>query len=350
MPEYADQMKDFYTQRLEQLMRQDDPMYKYNARSGEGDYRDLNMMNDIAGISSKMISDIGPKTKSYYDQGVRASDIDKFQSMPLKGMKSREDKARRRAEILKYLTGREDKQSELDWKRSEAEKDRQMKLDLAKQKAKQSTQKGGLTEYQKYRIQKDKETSDKKTEKEQKEKELESTFEYKLKNLNSESKKRFDNISMAMQAVLRMKKALDEGQNTFSLIGDNDFTIGKTKWEEAVGRMQSGGAINDEEAARFVRMVPTATDKKDIQIAKINEAMAEMFARAKTLGFTPQEMIDYRKGDIDAAKKMLNTGIRVIREPDTDQGQQALDWLLKNPDHPRAEAVADILREGGYIE
>lgn len=111
----------------------------------------------------------------------------------------------------------------------------------------------------------------------------------KMVKLGAEGKARLDNARASFSAIQNMAKALDEGQNTFSAIGDNDYTLNRTIFEEALGRMQSGGAITKEEEKRFSKMAPTLTDTKDIQKKKLQMLTEEMKSRMGTLGFTPEE-------------------------------------------------------------
>lgn len=120
------------------------------------------------------------------------------------------------------------------------------------------------------------------------------TYEDKVAGLKAEGKKRFDSAAMGIESVKDMQKALAKDVNTFEIIGENEFTLAAAKWEEALGRMQSGGAINAEEAERFRNMVPTWRDDKKTQQLKLKKAYAEMGARLKTLGFTPDEVLAER--------------------------------------------------------
>lgn len=116
------------------------------------------------------------------------------------------------------------------------------------------------------------------------------TTEGKLTHLNASDKARFDSAKMGYQAIDNMNQALAKGDNTFSLIGDNDFTQASTLFEEALGRMQSGGAINHDEAARFRKMRPTVSDSSEMQKKKLLTLQNEMGSRLKTLGFQPEEL------------------------------------------------------------
>ena len=77
------------------------------------------------------------------------------------------------------------------------------------------------------------------------------SLEQKMAKLSGENRKRFDNIRMGINAINDIQSALDSGTRKFSLKGDNKFTASRRLFTEAIGRMQSGGAINSEEAKSF---------------------------------------------------------------------------------------------------
>jgi len=112
----------------------------------------------------------------------------------------------------------------------------------------------------------------------------------KLEKLSATDKVRFDNVSLGLDGVKGMDEALKGGSNTFSLIGDNPFTVAQRYAAEAFGRMQSGGAINKDEEARFIAMGPRPTDSPAIQADKLKKQKALFEDRLKTLGFSPDEI------------------------------------------------------------
>lgn len=133
--------------------------------------------------------------------------------------------------------------------------------------------------------------------------------EERIKNLSGTDKARFDNARMAAQALDEMDAALASGDNTFSLVGDNAYTAAARRATEAYGRMQSGGAINKEEEARFEKTLPRTTDSKEMQRKKLIRQKEEMVSRLKTLGFSPEQAdvktSEYRYG----AKKSPEPGV-----------------------------------------
>lgn len=112
----------------------------------------------------------------------------------------------------------------------------------------------------------------------------------KLQGLGASDKPRFDNTKMALNAVFGMEKALSSGDKTFSLMGDNNFTIAQRNFSEALGRLQSGGAIGKDEEARFKSMAPTAFDSPEIRAVKLKQLKEELGARLQTLGFKSEEL------------------------------------------------------------
>lgn len=119
-------------------------------------------------------------------------------------------------------------------------------------------------------------------------KELYPTAQEKLAGLSGTDKARYDSAKMGVDSVDKMVDALNKGDNTFSIIGDNDYTMNRRAFEEALGRMQSGGAISKDEENRFRAMAPTWTDNVQIQQKKAANLQNEMRSRLATLGF-PQE-------------------------------------------------------------
>lgn len=146
----------------------------------------------------------------------------------------------------------------------------------------------------------------------------------KPKELNGEQLKRLDNAKMALKAIHGMREALGEGESTFSILGDNNFTIWERNFSEAIGRMQSGGAINKDEEARFVKMAPKFWDSPEIREKKLKELEAEMADRISTLGRDPSNVVkrDTTMDDLD---------------------QKALVWAKENSNDPRATRILQEL-------
>lgn len=120
-------------------------------------------------------------------------------------------------------------------------------------------------------------------------------LERKVSKMSAETKKRYDSEVMGLQAAKDMWQALVvEDTNTFSAIGDNNFTMASRMWGEAIGRLQSGAAISEVEEARFLKMAPTAFDSSETQKKKLIKAMTEMSSRISNAGIEPEEALARR--------------------------------------------------------
>ncbi len=108
--------------------------------------------------------------------------------------------------------------------------------------------------------------------------------------LSGSDKQRFDNAVGVTKALEGIASALGSGENTFSMVGDNNFTIAAAKAAEMFGRMQSGGAINKQEEERFMGMLPKMWDSAEIQQKKLTDLQDMMKDRIGTLGFTLDEV------------------------------------------------------------
>lgn len=167
-------------------------------------------------------------------------------------------------------------------------------------------------------------------------------IQQKPMKLNSEDRKRVDNIVMGRQALNDMAKSLGSGSNTFSLVGDNDFTFARTRWEEAIGRMQSGGAIQKDEAERFRKLIPKVTDSEEMQWEKLQKMQKEMDQRLSRFGLKPEDVKDY--SDPDAEKFIGARSGNQLQGPPQDQNiadyakQYGLDY----------KSAERILRNRGY--
>jgi hypothetical protein len=117
----------------------------------------------------------------------------------------------------------------------------------------------------------------------------------KDKKRGIEEVKLINNAGQALASLDEMEKALAAGTNTFSVYGDNDFTMNKRLFAEALGRMQSGGAIGKEEEERFINMAPTATDTKAMQKKKLMQMKLEMRTRLRDLDVDPNESLNNRR-------------------------------------------------------
>lgn len=101
---------------------------------------------------------------------------------------------------------------------------------------------------------------------------------------SSEDKKMGSYVTEGIRGAKAMREAVSKGVNTFSIVGDNDFTKGLDQYAENFGRMQSGGAINKDEEVRFKRMAPGIGDNAAMKQKKLNSLDAMFNERAKVYG------------------------------------------------------------------
>lgn len=112
----------------------------------------------------------------------------------------------------------------------------------------------------------------------------------RMAKLSGQEKIHLDQTKNAFGAISKMADALKSGENTFSMVGDNNFTKAATTFENAIGRLESGGAISKDEGARYRSMGPKHFDPPEIKKQKLMDLAADMTSRLGTLGFKPSEV------------------------------------------------------------
>lgn len=136
-------------------------------------------------------------------------------------------------------------------------------------------------------------------------KQKEKTPQGKVEKLSSAEKQRFDNVTMGLNALNDLETAY-KSQNRegsggpLSLAGnadmmripfrgDTDYTAAADRWSEAIGRMQSGGAISKDEEKRFLRLVPSAFDSPQVAQQKIDNLKMELSSRLRNFGVSEDQ-------------------------------------------------------------
>lgn len=112
----------------------------------------------------------------------------------------------------------------------------------------------------------------------------------------SMDKARLDNVNMALKALDSLDEEFKKDASTgvfrtmgnAMTVGDTGYDFAVNRWNEAIGRMQSGGAITDEEADNFRRMIPSLRDSPEIRAQKMATMRDEMYSRLTTLGQPPR--------------------------------------------------------------
>lgn len=172
----------------------------------------------------------------------------------------------------------------------------------------------------------------------------------KLAKLSSADKQRYDNVIMANDAIRDMAAALGKGGSRYSLIGDNDYTFALRRFNEALGRMQSGGAIGSKEAAEFAAMARSLGDDPTMQAQKLQKLQGIMSDRFKTLGFDPSKNERFA---YEVTVPKSNDPGSMIKEAQAGNGKYtpddiaALQWAQNNKADPRAQAIVQSLRSRG---
>ena len=168
-------------------------------------------------------------------------------------------------------------------------------------------------------------------------------YNTKLQSLNASEKARFDNVRSYSKAVDDLEVALVKGGNRYSLIGDNDFTSALDRAAESFGRMQSGGAINKDEEARFINMIRALGDDRSRTYSKVAEARREADSRFETLGFSASEVPEIVKSRksletaVAAAKQKGGAG-EAVAAPMPKQGhiEDGYEFIGGNPSDPKS--------------
>lgn len=161
------------------------------------------------------------------------------------------------------------------------------------------------------------------------------TFDSKVADLKGDQRGRFDNAVMALKAAQDMATALANGNWTISPVGDNEFTLARTQWEEAIGRMQSGGAITDEEAVRFKRMAPGILDSEEIQKKKLVEMQGIMRGRLTSMGFDPDEAIAKQRSQLDKVELPESMDGKAV----AGQGKKTVVKQFKSPSTGKTKII-----------
>jgi hypothetical protein len=117
------------------------------------------------------------------------------------------------------------------------------------------------------------------------------------KSLSEGKIQRLDNIRNGLTALAKVEKAMDAGENKFSLIGDNNYTAGARLFNEMLGRMQSGGAIGKDEEKRFSAMLPTSFDSEEMARSKIKELKDILKSRFQTLSIGSPGIMQIAEAD-----------------------------------------------------
>lgn len=121
----------------------------------------------------------------------------------------------------------------------------------------------------------------------------------KLAKLGAESQNKIGGIVTALDALEALKGSTQKGfgprriNPDFPIVGsfvsDDPYSAEERVVTEVVGRLQSGGAINDEEGRRFKEMGPRPGDTPQISAQKIDAQKRFLENKMIALGIRPEE-------------------------------------------------------------
>jgi len=74
------------------------------------------------------------------------------------------------------------------------------------------------------------------------------------------------------------------------LISDTPIEMARRNMEEVIGRLASGGAINQPEEERFRKMLPRPGDDEKTQIAKLLNTRREYENKLRAFGVSPEDL------------------------------------------------------------
>ena len=128
---------------------------------------------------------------------------------------------------------------------------------------------------------------------------FEKTPQGKISKLSGEQKKRVDQSAAAVKAIRDMGAALggieedaepgllgklssSSKMMEIPFRGDTDFTESRRRFEEYLGRLESGGAIGLGESARFMKMAPGPLDSPEMKQRKLEKMEEDLLAVLET--------------------------------------------------------------------
>lgn len=164
----------------------------------------------------------------------------------------------------------------------------------------------------------------------------------KLESMSGEQKKRFDQSIAARNAVEDIDQAYSgllkneqpgligkmsrmSDMVDVPLRGDTPFTESRRRFEEYLGRLQSGGQISEGESKRFRSLMPAATDDSRIGQQKLKNLSQELETSITSTGISPDQARDMgflRPSSAGAAPKpktVIQNGVTYTLNPQTGQ-------------------------------
>lgn len=166
---------------------------------------------------------------------------------------------------------------------------------------------------------------------------------YKLEKLGAEGRSKVGAIASGIQALDQMDKASADGYEPTrlnantpvigGLVSDTPYTEGERMLSEVVGRLQSGGAINDHELKTFRELGPRPGDNSDSRTRKLLQQK----------DFLKNKLTAFGMSHDDLGKLGFNTTSNYKSKKETSpEDAQAIQWAKQNPNDPRAAQILQL--------
>jgi hypothetical protein len=179
----------------------------------------------------------------------------------------------------------------------------------------------------------------------------------RLQKLPTTAKGDLGSIASGIQALGGMQEAINAGiepefidANT-PLIGrfisDTPFTRNQRVLSEVIGRLQSGGAITDDEIDTFRALGPRPGSTATEQLAALEQQKAFLANKLAGLGFSAEELpgLGFETAPIQIQKELKRK--EQAPKVNSNEAKEAIKWLQKHPNDPKAEAVIKRLNQLG---
>jgi len=131
-------------------------------------------------------------------------------------------------------------------------------------------------------------------------KELEKEPKTNVEKLGGDAKQKIGFIATGLDALSSYEKLYNSGQRqkyvnsstplVGGIIGDTPIDQERTRMEEAIGRLASGGAINKAEEERFRKFLPRAADTEEEARRKMSRLRQEFLLKAQAFGLSEADI------------------------------------------------------------
>lgn len=147
-----------------------------------------------------------------------------------------------------------------------------------------------------------------------------------------------DKAAMGLEAIVDMRAAINDVAGRSGIkqvservkfLSDTPYTEARTRFTEALGRLQSGGVISKDEEGRFSQMTPGPLDSYAMSQIKLNKAYTELAYRLKSRGLDAEKVLAERREVAKGAPKLevpretgtatAAPGLKAVKEMTTEE-------------------------------